>query len=79
ALATVEETEEQDITAGLKKNELFIDTYKNHPTIHPTIPIHSVYRSTATLLKQAHEIAVNQDLPFHIHISETKQENEEIL
>jgi 5-methylthioadenosine/S-adenosylhomocysteine deaminase len=67
------------VREGIETNRAFIDDYRGHPSIHPVIPVHSVYRSTGDLLQTAHDIATTHDLPFHIHLSETRRENEDCL
>lgn len=39
--------------------------------------MHSVYQSIGELLETAHDIAATNDVPFHIHVSETRTENED--
>lgn len=76
------ETEDMDpehVEEEIKINREFAEDYQEHPTIHPTIPVHSVYRSTGNLLQAAHDLAATYDLPFHTHLSETRRENEDCL
>lgn len=44
------------------------------PRVFPTIAPHSVYTCSGELLRWAAERAAEFDLPFHIHMSETKRE-----
>lgn len=48
--------------------------YKGHPLIIPAIAPHAAYTCPPELLKQATEIAIEYDIPLHIHISETAEE-----
>ena len=78
-LAAAPDTDPDVIDAGLDANRTFAEGYADHPTIHPTVPVHSIYRATPELLDRAHDLAATADLPFHIHISETDRENEDCL
>ena len=75
-MGATEDTDPALVRESVEANRAFADDYRDHPTIHPTIPVHSVYRATADLLQAAHDLATAHDLPFHIHVSETRQENE---
>ena len=48
--------------------------YKGHPLIIPAIAPHAAYTCPPELLKQATELALELDIPLHIHISETAEE-----
>ena len=78
-LAEFDDADSSDVRAGLETNATFIEEYRPHPTIHPTVPVHSVYRATERLLQRAHELAATHNVPFHIHVSETRQENEDCI
>lgn len=54
----------------------FIKRYKNHPLIVPSIAPHAPYTCPPEILKACTEVALENDIPLHIHISETKEEVE---
>ncbi|MHB0923274.1 MAG: amidohydrolase family protein [Bellilinea sp.] len=56
----------------------YIQRWKNHPLIVPSIAPHAVYTTTEDILRSCAEIAVEYDVPLHIHISETSFEVENI-
>lgn len=76
-MGATEDTDPALVRESVETNRAFADDYRGHSTIHPTVPVHSVYRATADLLRMAHDLAATHDLPFHIHVSETRQENED--
>jgi len=54
----------------------FIETWKNHPLIVPAIAPHAPYTCTDEILQSCAALAVEFDVPLHIHISETSLEVE---
>jgi len=52
----------------------FIEEWKGHPLITPAVAPHAPYTATPTMLKACSELALEYDVPLHIHISETAQE-----
>jgi 5-methylthioadenosine/S-adenosylhomocysteine deaminase len=54
----------------------FIKKWKGHPLIVPSIAPHAPYTCTPEILKSATELAIEFDIPLHIHISETALEVE---
>jgi 5-methylthioadenosine/S-adenosylhomocysteine deaminase len=76
AMAEFESTPEDVIEQGIVANREFLEDYADHATIHPTVPVHLVYCATDDLLKRAHGFATDNGLPFHVHVSETREENE---
>jgi 5-methylthioadenosine/S-adenosylhomocysteine deaminase len=54
----------------------FIQRWKGHPLIVPSIAPHAPYTCTPEILRSAAALAVEFDVPLHIHISETAQEVE---
>ncbi|MFB6104475.1 MAG: amidohydrolase family protein [Halobacteriaceae archaeon] len=76
AMAETESTPEDIVEQGLAANREFLEAYADHPTVHPTVPVHSVYRGTADLIESAHGLAAATDTPFHVHVSETRAEND---
>ena len=54
----------------------FIIKYKGHPLIVPSIAPHAPYTCPPEILKACTELAIEFDIPLHIHISETREEVE---
>ncbi|NTW45282.1 MAG: amidohydrolase family protein, partial [Anaerolineaceae bacterium] len=54
----------------------FIIKWKNHPLIVPAIAPHAPYTCTAEILQKAKDLAIEFDVPLHIHIAETATEVE---
>ncbi|HEX9677038.1 MAG TPA: amidohydrolase [Anaerolineales bacterium] len=52
----------------------FIANWRGHPLIVPSIAPHAPYTCTAEILRACTDVAVEFDVPLHIHISETLQE-----
>lgn len=52
----------------------FIQGWKDHPLIVPSVAPHAPYSCTPEILKAAAELAKEFDVPLHIHISETALE-----
>ncbi len=54
----------------------FIEKWKNHPLIIPSVGPHAIYTCPPEILHAAAALALEFDVPLHIHISETAQEVE---
>jgi 5-methylthioadenosine/S-adenosylhomocysteine deaminase len=54
----------------------YIKKWKGHPLIVPSIAPHAPYSTTPEILRTCAEIARENDVPLHIHISETSFEVE---
>ena len=54
----------------------FMQKYKGHPLIIPSVAPHAPYTCPPEILKACTDLAMEFDLPLHIHISETKEEVE---
>jgi len=78
-MAVFDDTSPEQVDEALAHNRAFAAQYADHPTVHPTVPVHSVYRATPELIDRAHALATERDLPFHMYLSETERENEECL
>ena len=61
---------------GLAYAEEFIQRWKDHPLIIPAVAPHAPYTCTEEILQSAAQLAQRYDVPLHIHLSETKQEVE---
>ena len=55
----------------------FIEGWLDHPLVVPAVGPHAAYTATPELLMAAAEMAVEYDVPLHIHIAETTQEEED--
>ena len=62
---------------GLARARVFIEQWKGHPLIVPAPAPHAPYTCTAEILRACAELAVEFDVPLHIHLSETLAEVEE--
>jgi 5-methylthioadenosine/S-adenosylhomocysteine deaminase len=54
----------------------YIQRWKDHPLIVPSIAPHAPYTCTDDILRASAELAIEFDVPLHIHISETALEVE---
>lgn len=55
----------------------FIEQWRDHHLITPTIAPHAPYSNTEETLRRSAEVALEYDLPLMIHISETQREVED--
>ncbi len=62
---------------SLERARDFILRWKGHPLIMPAVGPHAPYTTTAELLRACAQLALEFDVPLHIHIAETAQEVEE--
>ena len=56
----------------------YIQRWKDHPLIIPSIAPHAVYTTTEDILRDCAGIAMEYDVPLHIHIAETSFEVENL-
>lgn len=75
ALVDVEGEEEGQ--RMLEESENFLKKYRDHELITPAVGPHSIYLCSKDYLKQAKQQADRFSASIHIHLSETKQENED--
>jgi 5-methylthioadenosine/S-adenosylhomocysteine deaminase len=54
----------------------FIQRWKNHPLIVPSVAPHAPYTCTEEILRATTALAIEFDVPLHTHIAETSQEVE---
>ena len=66
----------RDFEESLSLARNFIQRWKNHPLIVPSVAPHAPYTCTPEILHMAAELALEFDVPLHTHISETTQEVE---
>ena len=64
---------------ALRRTELFIQRFQNDPLIVPAVAPHAVYTNSDETLKAARTLANRYKVPFVIHLSETKKENDDLL
>jgi len=62
---------------SLEHTRDFIRRWRGHPLITPAVGPHTPYTTTAELLQACTHLALEFDVPLHIHIAETAQEVEE--
>lgn len=56
----------------------YIQRWKDHPLIVPSIAPHAVYTTTEDILRDCANIAMEYDVPLHIHVAETSFEVENL-
>ncbi len=66
----------RDYEESLEYARGFIQRWKGHPLIIPSIAPHAPYTCTKEILQAASALAVEFDVPLQIHIAETAQEVE---
>jgi len=59
---------------GLARCRAFIEEWKGHELITPAIAPHAPYTTTAKILTDVRDLALEMDVPIHIHLSETALE-----
>lgn len=52
----------------------FIERWKDHPLVVPSVAPHAPYTCTPEILRACTDLALEHDVPLHIHISETLEE-----
>lgn len=63
---------------SLEYTRNFIKAYQAHPLIIPAVAPHAPYTCPPEILKACTNLALEYDVPLHIHIAETKEEVEEM-
>jgi len=66
----------QSYEESLAEARKFIQRWKDHPLIVPSIAPHSPYTCTEEILRATSELAVEFDVPLHTHLAETETEVE---
>ncbi len=64
----------QSYDEGLQHAREFVQRWKGHPLIIPAVGPHAPYTTTVELLQACTQLALEFDVPLHIHIAETAQE-----
>jgi 5-methylthioadenosine/S-adenosylhomocysteine deaminase len=62
---------------SLASARAFIERWKNHALIVPSVAPHAPYTCTPEILQACARLAIEYDVPLHIHLSETLAEVEE--
>ncbi|MBU0511280.1 MAG: amidohydrolase family protein [Chloroflexi bacterium] len=66
----------QSYEEALEAARVFIQEWKGHPLIVPSVAPHAPYTCTEDILQASAALAAEFDVPLHIHISETAVEVE---
>lgn len=61
----------------VQKAKETVRKYEDHPLIQPSIAPHAVYSCETETLKEVKDFAEEHRVPYHIHVSETRSENED--
>jgi 5-methylthioadenosine/S-adenosylhomocysteine deaminase len=64
---------------SLQDTRDFVRRWQGHPLIMPAVGPHAPYTTTTDLLQDSAQLAMEYDVPLHIHIAETRQEIEDHL
>ena len=59
---------------GLRLAQDFVARWKGHRLIVPAVGPHAAYTATADMLRECAQLALEYDVPIHIHLGETAQE-----
>ncbi|HIE39029.1 MAG TPA: amidohydrolase [Anaerolineales bacterium] len=59
---------------GLRLAQDFVGRWKGHHLILPAIGPHAAYTATVDMLRECARLALEYDVPIHIHLAETGQE-----
>jgi 5-methylthioadenosine/S-adenosylhomocysteine deaminase len=62
---------------ALARAQDLVTRWKGHPLIRPAVAPHAPYTCTAEILRACADLAVDHDVPLHIHLSETALEVEQ--
>jgi len=62
---------------SLAASREFIGRWKGHPLVVPAVGPHAPYTCTEEILRACAELAIEYDVPLHIHVSETASEVED--
>jgi 5-methylthioadenosine/S-adenosylhomocysteine deaminase len=57
----------------------FIEKYRNHPLIIPSVAPHALYTTPLEIVTKAHALAREFGVPFQIHAVEAPEENDEVM
>lgn len=68
-----------DCRQALAKTTNLAEKYASHERINVAVNPHSIYTTTPEILAACRDLALELDLPLHIHLAETKTETRECL
>jgi 5-methylthioadenosine/S-adenosylhomocysteine deaminase len=68
----------QSFEESLASARDFIQGWKGHPLIEPSVAPHAPYTCTEEILRATAALAVEFDIPLHTHLAETAQEVESL-
>ncbi len=57
----------------------FIEKYKNHPLVIPSVAPHALYTTPIEVIEKAHTLARLHGVPFQIHAVEPPSENDDMM
>jgi 5-methylthioadenosine/S-adenosylhomocysteine deaminase len=57
----------------------FLERYRNHPLVIPSVAPHALYTTSLDVVKRAHELSLEFGTPFQIHAVEPPEENDQVL
>lgn len=69
----------QNLEEALQINKELIEKYKDHPNVKPSISAHAPYSCSPETIQEVKGLAMDNDLVYNIHISETQEEVQESL
>lgn len=64
---------------SLNKNVELFKNYKNHELISIALGPHAIYTNDTDYLRKISDQALKYNIPIHIHLSETKKENDDCI
>ena len=67
----------QSYEESLAASRDFIQRWKDHPLIVPSVAPHAPYTCTEEILRATAALAVEFDVPLHTHLAETAQEEQD--
>ena len=63
---------------ALEAAERFLEAYRSHPHIHPSVAPHALYTTPPGVVRNAHRLAQRFDAVLQIHAVEPPEENERV-
>lgn len=64
---------------ALATAEAFIERYKTHPRIVPSVAPHALYSTPLEVIRRARDLSVKHGVPFQIHAAESPEEDADVL
>jgi len=64
---------------GMNYIKMLAEKYKNDPLITVGVAVHSPYTCSPSLIVEAKKLADEYNMPYHIHVAETKWEMDSIM